>query len=143
MNHHDWKIHKILDEAKRVYICPARGNDKLYTQLELYSELMAQNKEIVLVRSADIPKKDSWKGRRALLNLDKDLICNSESPWLRDTIDKYIEEEMKKSLQEKNEGWIPKVRFDSWIVDDDLYFKEMLWNHLVLDKHFVVNREGE
>lgn len=133
-NHHDWKIHKILDEAKRVYICPARGNDKLYTQLELYTELMAQNKEITFMRKKDLPKKDPWKGSRALLNLDKDLICNIEPRWLQDAIDRYIEEEMKKTLQEKNDGWTPKVRFDSWIVDDDLYFKEMLWDHLVLSK---------
>lgn len=56
MNHHDWKIHKILDETKRVYILPARGNDKLYTQLELYSELMTQNKEITIIRAEDVKK---------------------------------------------------------------------------------------
>lgn len=133
-NNHDWKIYKILGEAKRVYICPARGNCKPERTLKMYEELIEEGKEVITVRSTDLPKKDSWKGRRALLNLDKDLICNSKYPWIQDAIDRYIEEEMKKSLQEKNEGWTPKVRFDSWIVDDDLYFKEILWDHLVLSK---------
>ena len=55
-NKHDWKIHKILDEAKRVYICPARGNDKLHSQLELYADLMAKNRDISIIRVTDIEK---------------------------------------------------------------------------------------
>lgn len=129
-NPHEWKIHRILSEAKRVYICPARGNNKLYTQLELYTELIDQGKEIIFMRKKDLPKKDPFKVYKEFL--DKDILCNTGHTWLRDTIDKYIEEEMKKSLQEKNEYWTPKVRFDSWIVDDDLYFKQMFWDHLAL-----------
>ena len=125
-NSHDWKIHKILDEAKKVYICPARGNGKSERTLRMYKELLEEGKEVVITRLADISKK----GSRALL------IDNIESSWFKYTIDRYIEEEMKKSLQEKNDGWTPTVRFDSWIVDDDLYFKEMLWDRLVLNKHF-------
>lgn len=136
INHHDWKIHKILDEAKRVYICPARGNGKPERTLRMYKELLEEGKEIVVVRSADISKKDSKIGRRALLNLDMDLICNSKYPWIQDAIDRYIEEEMKKSLQEKNDGWTPKVRFDSWVIDESLYFDQILWDRLVLDKRF-------
>lgn len=56
VNHYDWKIHKILDEARTVYICPARGNSKLYTQLELYVELMTQNKTVKVIRSEDVKK---------------------------------------------------------------------------------------
>lgn len=56
MNSHEWKIHKILDEAKRVYIRPARGSGKIYTQLELYAELMAQNKDVKVIRAWDIKK---------------------------------------------------------------------------------------
>ena len=55
-NSHDWKIHKILDEAKRVYILPARGNDKLYTQLELYVDLLTQKKDIKVIRAEDVKK---------------------------------------------------------------------------------------
>lgn len=133
-NSHDWKIHKILGEAKKVYICPARGNCKPERTLRMYEELHEEGKELVFVRSVDIPKKDSWKGRRGLLDLDMDLICNIESSWLRSTIDKYIEEERKKSLQEKLECWTPKVRLDSWVIDDSLYFERMLWDHLVLSR---------
>lgn len=137
-NHHDWKIHKILDETKRVYICPARGNDKLYTQLELYSELMAQNKEIIFVRSADLPKKYSWKGRRALLNLDKDLICNSEYPWMQDAIDKYIEEEMYKHLRKDVENWRPKVYLDTSLINpSDWYNKQLTIMDSVLGSFIV------
>ena len=127
-NNHDWKIHRILDDARKVYICPARGNDKLYTQLELYAELMAQNKEIIFMRKKDLPKKDLFKVYKEFL--DKDILYNTGHTWLQDAIDRYIEEEMKKSLQEKNEGWTPTVRFDSWIVDDDLYLKQVFWDHL-------------
>lgn len=141
-NRHDWKIHKILSKAKRVYVCPARGNDKLYTQLELYSELMAQNKENTFVRSTDLPKKDSWKGRRALLNLDKDLICNSEYSWMRDAIDKYFEEEMKKTLQEKNEYWTPKVYMDTSLINPrDWYTKQLMIMDSVLGSFIVASED--
>ena len=55
-NYHDWKIHKILSETKRVYICPARHNDKTYTQLEVYATLMAQNKDVKIIRAEDVKK---------------------------------------------------------------------------------------
>lgn len=55
-NHHDWKIHKILDEAKRVYIYPARGSDKPYNQLELYADLMTQSRDIRIIRATDVEK---------------------------------------------------------------------------------------
>lgn len=53
-NSHDWKIHKILDETKRVYILPARGNCKLHTQLELYVDLLTQKKDIKVIRAEDV-----------------------------------------------------------------------------------------
>lgn len=142
-NPHEWKIHKTLKEAKRVYICPARGNCKPERTLRMYEELLEEGKEIVLVRSADIPKKDSWKGRRALLDLDKDLICNSEYQWMQDAIDKYIEEEMKKSLQEKNDHWTPKVYMDTSLINPrDLYTKQLTVMDSVLGS-FIVASEGE
>lgn len=45
-NHHDWKIHKILDEARRVYICPARGNCKPERTLRMYKELLEEGKKL-------------------------------------------------------------------------------------------------
>lgn len=66
-NKYDWKIHKILDEAKRVYILPARGSDKTYTQLELYSEFTTKNRDISIIRAKDVEEaikllsmKPSW-----------------------------------------------------------------------------------
>lgn len=66
-NKYDWKIHKILDEAKRVYILPARGNDKLYNQLELYTDLTTKKRDIRIIRAEDVEtaikllsKKPSW-----------------------------------------------------------------------------------
>lgn len=56
MNSHEWKIHKILEEAKRVYICPARGNNKVYTQLEMYVDLMAKNRDVKVIRAEDLKK---------------------------------------------------------------------------------------
>ena len=53
MNSHEWKIHRILDETKRVYILPARGNSKLYNQLELYADLFTQKKDIKVIRAED------------------------------------------------------------------------------------------
>lgn len=54
INHYDWKIHRKLEETRRVYICPARHNDKTYTQLKLYAELMTQNKNIKVIRASDV-----------------------------------------------------------------------------------------
>lgn len=36
----DWKIHKKLNDVQTLYICPARGSDKIYTQLEIYARLL-------------------------------------------------------------------------------------------------------
>lgn len=66
-NKYDWKIHKILDETKRVYIYPARGNNKPYTQLELYADLVTKKRDLRIIRATDIEtaikllsKKPSW-----------------------------------------------------------------------------------
>ena len=56
MNSREWKIHKILDETKRVYILPARANGKLYNQLELYADLFTQKKDISVIRASDVEK---------------------------------------------------------------------------------------
>ena len=132
-NSHDWKIHKILDEAKRVYVCPARGTNKVQTQLELYAELMDQGKEIAFVRSKDLPKKDPFKVYKQFL--DMDLICNREAPWLQDAIDKYFEEEMKKYLKKDRENWKPIIRMDTTVVDDGPY-KEWLYRQCLYPERF-------
>ena len=68
-NKYDWKIHKILSEANTVYTCPARGSDKVYTQLELYVDLMTTNRDIKIIRATDVEtaikmlsRQPSWYG---------------------------------------------------------------------------------
>ena len=122
-NNHDWKIHKILDETRRVYVYPARGNNKVQTQLELYAELMEQGKEVMVLRSADLPKKDPFKIHHELL--DMHLICNIEPYWLQDAIDKHFEEEMKKYLKKDRENWKPKVYMSTSLLHGDWYNKRL------------------
>lgn len=56
----EWVIYKKLIEAgglgDTVYIVPARANNKVYTQLELYKELFAKGKEIKVVRLEDLQR---------------------------------------------------------------------------------------
>lgn len=112
-NNHDWKIHKILDETKRIYVYPARGNDKLYNQLELYVDLMTKNRDVKVIRADDVKKAINFKD----VITDKDLYFNTVSPWRRDTLDKYFEEEMHKYLRKDIESWEPKIVYDSSVVD--------------------------
>lgn len=140
MNKHDWKIHKILDETRRVYVCPARGTNKVQTQLELYAELMDQGKEITFVRSKDLPKKDPFKVYKELL--DMDLICNREPPWLQDYFDKYFEEEMKKYLKKDRENWKPIIRMDTTVVDDGPYREWLIQQYLCPDAFVIRKEEG-
>lgn len=44
----DWKIYKRLNESRTVYIIPARGCDKPYAQLELYSQLLFGGRKIAI-----------------------------------------------------------------------------------------------
>lgn len=132
MNYYDWKIHKRLDEARRVYVHQARGNNKVQTQLELYAELMDQGNQITFVRSADLPKKDPFKIYKELL--DMDMLCNREPSWLQDAFDKYFEEEMKKYLKEDRETWKPKVYLDTTVADDRPYI-EWFFNSIYILTH--------
>lgn len=140
-NKHDWKIHKILDETRRVYVCPARHNDKTYTQLELYAELMDQGKEITFVQSKDLPKKDPFKVYKQLL--DMDMICNREPSWLQDYFDKYFEEEMKKYLKKDRENWKPKVYTDTTVVDDRPYREWLYRAYLFGAYDYVISKEED
>lgn len=136
INHYDWKIHKRLDEAKRVYIYPARGNNKVYTQLELYAELMAQNKDIKIIRAEDVKKAVDFS--EALI--DKDLYYHHEPPWLKDALDKYFEEEMHKHLQEDRRHWKPKIITDTTVVNPAFWEEWNTW-HALYDGFIVVPEE--
>lgn len=117
----DWNIHKKLDETRRVYVIPARANDKTYTQLELYSELMAQNKEIKVIRAEDI--------RKAVELLKPKTEPDPYFEWLDrrysdldSFIDMLYEEQMRKT-------WKPVIYPDVWAYDEDNLFREeqMYW----------------
>jgi hypothetical protein len=59
MRHCDWAIHKRLKEANRVYILPARGQSGK-SQLELYTSLMNEGRDVTVIRAKDIPKLDRY-----------------------------------------------------------------------------------
>lgn len=134
-NNHDWKIHKILDETKRIYVYPARGNGKLYNQLELYVDLMTKNRDVKVIRADDVKKAVTLK----YAITDKDLYFNTVSPWRRDALDKYFEDEMKKWLGDYRMEWKPKIIYDSTVVDDAPWRYWQLWN--AMHDGFIVRPE--
>ena len=139
-NKYDWKIHKILDETKRVYICPARGNSKLYNQLELYVDLFTQKKDIHVIRIEDLKKAATFKD----VFIDKDLHPNSISPWMRDALDRYFEEEMHKQLRKDIENWRPKVYLDTSLINPrDWYTKQLTVMDSLLGSFIVASEENE
>ena len=129
MNNHEWKIHKILDEAKRVYICPARGNCKSYTQLELYAELMAQNKDIKVIRSEDIKKAVDILRAKPEPVLDYDLIDMLERTHRHELFNDYL---MK---------YEPKI-ITSTTIEDSSFWKHWSMWHALYDG-FIVSRDME
>lgn len=53
MNYVDWKIHRKLDEARRIYFYPARGSGKTKVLLDLINS----GKKVRTVTKADIQKR--------------------------------------------------------------------------------------
>lgn len=131
-NKYDWKIHKILDEAKRVYICPARGNGKLYNQLELYVDLMSKNRDIKIIRANDIKTAVNKFKYIPDAVLDKDF-CDSEREWVDRMVAHCFETEMKEYLQKQRENWEPKIVLDTWPKDNAFHTELMLWASLNSD----------
>ena len=121
----DWNIHKKLDETRRVYVMPARANNKTYAQLELYSELMAQNKEIKVIRAEDIRKAVELLKRDPTPDPAYELWTNRDSELHR-----YLDELYKEQM---NEFFKPIVRYDSWgDIESDCYKSEYI--------HWLYNR---
>lgn len=50
----DRKIHRKLDRARTVYLTMGRGSNKIRRQLELYSELQAAKRKVVLVKGKEV-----------------------------------------------------------------------------------------
>lgn len=68
----DWKIHKKLDEARSIYICPARADGKYLRTLRMYQELMDSGKKLVFVRPEPYSK---LRGQRyEPIIVDKDIL---------------------------------------------------------------------
>lgn len=55
----DWKIHRKLDEARTVYLAIPRCSGKTWRMLELYEELMATGKRVVVVKPEQILKGET------------------------------------------------------------------------------------
>ena len=127
----DWNIHKKLDETRRVYVCPARANAKTYTQLELYSELMAQNKEVKVIRAEDIRKAVDALKREPTPDPTYEIWTNRDSELHR-YLDDLYEEMMGEFLK-------PVVRYDSWgDIESDRYRTEYinwLYNRFMTHSH--------
>lgn len=139
MNHHDWKIHKILDEAKRVYILPDRGNSKLYNQLELYADLFTQKKDIKIIRAEDVKAAVNKFKYIPDAVLDKDF-CVSEREWVDRIVAHCFETEMKEYLQKQRENWEPKIVLDTWPKENRFYSDFIHWGGVYSDC-FVIRKD--
>ena len=127
-NKYDWKIHKILDEAKRVYICPARGNGKLYTQLELYADLFTnKKKDISVIRAEDIEKAIDIFRQKAEAVPDFDVI---------DALERTHRYELFNDYLVRSE---PKIIFNTTIIETPFWKERTDW--LSLYDGFIVTPE--
>lgn len=129
MNAHDWKIHKILDETKRVYIYPARGNDKFYAQLELYAELMTQNKEVRVIRAKDVKDIIDILKQKPKPVPDFDVIDALERTHRYELFNDYVV---------KSE---PKVILNTTSMDTSFWKEQMEW--FAMNDCFIVTPEIE
>lgn len=125
INHHEWKIHKTLQEFKddqhmrRLMIMIGRGNGKtrlLEEELE-YAFTHTKPKPVKLCKS------DLEMIRDAII--DRDMEQYMASPY-RDWIDKVIEETFKESYRKERELWEPKLYigtrpYDAYTFQLDLY----------------------
>lgn len=107
-SHADWEIHRKLDEARTVYIYPARGSGRTKPLYELVDDLMKSGKKVRFARSADLPKKTI--DVEQLKRTTRDLDLWVESKWNK-LIDDYIYEQFQQQL------------FKSFVmpIPDDLY----------------------
>lgn len=125
LNHHEWKIHKILKEARdaqhmrRFMFMLGRGNGKTsLIEEELEYVFTHSNPKPVQLRNSDI---------ELIRNVvrDRDMEQYILSPY-RDWIDKVIDENMKESYRKDRELWEPKIYigtrlYDAYTFQLDLY----------------------
>lgn len=137
-NKYDWKIHKILDEAKRVYICHGRGCGKTrWLEEELGRTITEYSPKSDPVK---LDKTTIQKIKEAVI--DWDLYSNYGLPELHKRFDEYWESEVLNYIRKDIESWRPKVYLDTSLLHDDWY-NQRLW---VMDSvlgSFIVTSEGD
>lgn len=149
----DWNIHKKLDETRRIYVMPARANDKTYTQLELYKELTAQGKDVKVIRAEDIRKAVELLKPKTEPVPDFDFIEWLERSDRAEAFGNYLHESCR------SKTWEPIIRYDIWAYDEGNLFREEQMNWLknrfmtpvnpylpevyVIDNYKVVENECE
>ena len=129
MNNHEWMIHKILDETKRVYICPARGNCKPYTQLEIYADLVTRNKDVKVIRVEDVKKVADILRQKPTPVPDFDVMDMLERTHRYELFNDYVV---------KSE---PKVILNSSIMDTPFWNEWKVW--FGLNDCFIVTPDNE
>lgn len=126
INHHEWKIHKILKEEKdreRLHRCLflyGRGNGKSSLMLEEFENIITTtykqsparlcNADIELIRKAVV---------------DYDMYNYLMSPY-KDWVDKCIYDLTKDYYQKRRDEWKPIVRIDTTAVDHHDYLNWFL-----------------
>ena len=121
MRHCDWAIHKKLKEANRIYILPARGQCKM-TQLELYTTLMNEGRDVKVIRANDIPKldKNSWS-MYALALLEQEQRAERFGHWVHEMYKDY-------NMRNLNNNYRFVDLPESYIIKDEFSdFTSYLW----------------
>lgn len=137
-NHHDWKIHRLLKEAKdnqriqRIQLMMGRGNGK--------TRLIEEELERVLTRSEPEPEIKKFKD----VVIDWDLYSSYGLPELQKQCEEYWYNEMlKEYIRKDTENWRPKVYLDTSLINPrDWYNKQLTIMDSVLGS-FIVASEGE
>ena len=117
----EWVIYKKLIDAgglgDTVYIVPARANNKVHTQLELYKELFAKGKEIKVVRLED---QQRVRTKPAPVP-DFDLF----TPEHKKLVDEFIDSIRKAQTELKNKPAYDQYSFftDYYALSDDYYIE--------------------
>lgn len=86
----DWKIHRKLDEARTIYIYPARGSGRTQPLYELVDDLLESGKKVHVVTAADLPKRsvDIKQIKETILDLD----LHGTQSWWKGRDDRLWEE---------------------------------------------------
>lgn len=123
MRHCDWSIHKKLKEVNRVYIIPARGQNKM-SQLELYATLMNEGRDVKIIRANDIPKldKNSWS-MRALALLEQEQRAERFGHWVHEMYKDYNMRNLKNNYKFMILPEAYNAKDESNVFESDMWLK--------------------